>query len=282
MENRDRRANILVLSIVVLSLLIIGVWLSYFVFYRPSASISASYIEVFQEVEQNNVTNLTIDCVDHKVVVLPSSDDKVKITYFQKQDNSITYATSGTSVSLKMVERSEDLDNLFYQSKRKIDTITIYVPESRDLNIKIISVDGAITVGDITVKSLSLTSVNGACKASYVTASRLNIVSNYGDITMTGCTSNEIGIGQVTGTTSVSLLESLNDYDVNIVSQYGTLTVNGQRLHETVEETDIIVNYLITDNDTKKTLNVSGIRNVIEVTSVEAPLEQENENKSSE
>ncbi len=218
MENEGKNTSILVYIIIVLALLIVGVWMSYFVFYRPSANISASYLEVFQEVEKENVSNLVIDCVDHKVIILPSSDDKIKITYFQKQDNSITYTASGNTVSLKMVERSEDLDNLFYQSKRKLDTITIYVPECPGLSIRVNSVDGSLKADDIKVRSLSFTSVNGACSVSYLTAGKLSLVSNYGNITLANSHVDDISLSQVTGTTEVSLLDSVNDYKVNASS----------------------------------------------------------------
>ena len=272
MENNDKRSNLLIYIIFSMAVLIVAVWLSYFVFYKPSASQAASYIEVFQEVEHNSISTLNVECVDHKVVIRPSSDDKIRIRYYQKQDNSITYTANASSVLLKMVERSEDLDNLFYQSKRKIDTITIYVPVSMDLTIRVNSVDGSLDASDIEIRSLSFTSVNGPCLVSYVKANKLGIVSNYGDINVSSCDAEDINISQVTGKTAVKLDGAINDYGIDAASNYGTLLVNGQKLYQNPDDTSIVVNYLRNDGPSSRKVTISGIRNSIEISSVEEPV----------
>lgn len=264
-----KRPNWLAYTVISLAVIIVGVWVGYLVFYQPSADISASYIEVFQEIDTKHITSLNIDCIDHKLVFLPSSDDKIKITYFQKSDNSITYTTSSNSVSLKMVERCEDLDNLFYQSKRKIDTITVHIPENAQVDVYLTTVDGTTVVSDIVLKSFHFSSVNGTCDANYINIDKISLVSNYGNISIRNSWFEELNIGQVTGTTTVSLLDALDSYDLNIVNSYGNLWVNQQRVYQNSEDQSVIVNSLVLQTGQSKKISINGIRNTIHLNSTE-------------
>ncbi len=266
----EKKHNWLAYILISLAIIILAVWVGYFVFYQPSANKSASYIEVFQEADSKHVNSLSIECVDHKVVFLPSTDDKVKLTYFQKSDNSIQYTANGNSIVLKMVERSEDLDNLFYQSKRKIDTITVYIPENTTFNANVTTVDGPVIASDITLNSFHFNSINGNCDVNYINVNKLSLVSNYGNVVLRNSWFDDLSVGQVTGNATISILDSLNNYNLDVADSYGNLWVNSERIHQQVEGIDNVINYLKVDNNSSKRISINGIRNTINLNSVEA------------
>ena len=73
--------------ITVLALLIVGIFYSYNSFYLRKAKVISSYVENFQEYDESDVKEIILSTINHKVVIAPSVDDKIRISYFQKADN---------------------------------------------------------------------------------------------------------------------------------------------------------------------------------------------------
>ena len=81
----------LVALVVLLIAGIIGFWWVYNTYYLPGKRIENTYIEVYQDVDATEINTIWIDTIDHKVVIKPTDDEKVKISYFQKIDNSNSF-----------------------------------------------------------------------------------------------------------------------------------------------------------------------------------------------
>ena len=70
--------------ITVLALLIVGIFYSYNSFYLRKAKVISSYVENFQEYDESDVKEIILSSINHKVVIAPSVDDKIRISYFPK------------------------------------------------------------------------------------------------------------------------------------------------------------------------------------------------------
>ena len=81
---------------------------------------------------------------------------------------------------------------------------------------------------------------------------------------------DDLSVGQVTGNATISILDSLNNYNLDVADSYGNFWVNSERIHQQVEGIDNVINYLKVDNNSSKRISINGIRNTINLNSVEA------------
>ena len=278
----NRKTIGLVSLIVLLIAGIIGFLWFYNSYYLPGKRIENTYIEVYQDVDPSDIGTIWIDTIDHKVVIKPSDDEKVKISYFQKIDNSNSFTISNHTVRLWMIEKAEDLENIFYQNSRPIDTITIYIPQGSYLSFKNDTVGGSLTVRDVRLKDLQAGSVGGPVVLENAEINHIKLDINYGGITVTNCQFQMMDINAVTGECRVSLPDSLSLYNLNLHTSYGTLSVNNERVHEIINETDVIVNRLERNVGAEKNIIISSVRSIINVTTVEVyeepPVDNPEEN----
>ena len=123
--------------ITVLALLIVGIFYSYNSFYLRKAKVISSYVENFQEYDESDVKEIILSSINHKVVIAPSVDDKIRISYFQKADNMNISTFENKTIKIDLIERVENLDSLLFKTEKKIDVITIYLPATSTLKLNI-------------------------------------------------------------------------------------------------------------------------------------------------
>ena len=278
-EIMNTRSKLPIFLILLLTIAIIGIWVAYGVYYVPSARISATYMEVYQEVDPAETRVINISNINHKLIIKRSEGEKVRINYFQKVDNINTYNVNDGTVTLKMAERVENLENLFFQSNRKIDTITISVPEGCAITITNDTVSGTVTAEDLSFTSLSATTLMGTIDIKNSTINNLTINTNEGNVNVTGVVFDKLHAISVSGTVSVDITDSLmNDYVSNMSSTYGILKINGERVHDTVDEKDTVVNYFVNQPEgLTREITISGARSTLNINSVEPAVEPEPE-----
>ena len=275
MKSGNKKTVLLVVLIILLTAGTVVFWWLYNTYYLPSKRINNTYIEVYQDVDATDINTISINTIDHKVVIKPTDDEKVKISYFQKVDNSNSFTINNHVVSLRMIEKAENLDNIFYQNTRLIDTITIYIPTDRLLELQNTTIGGSLTVNGVQLNVLTATSLSGNIEISDSKINRLNLETNYGDIVLNNNEFTDLDVNSVDGVTKLSLIDSLSLYNVDIKSNYGTLLVNNERVKETIDGVETIVNRLAWDAASEKSINISAVRTNITITSVEVYEEPE-------
>ena len=275
MKSGNKKTVLLVVLIILLTAGTVVFWWLYNTYYLPSKRINNTYIEVYQDVDATDINTISINTIDHKVVIKPTDDEKVKISYFQKVDNSNSFTINNHVVSLRMIEKAENLDNIFYQNTRLIDTITIYIPTDRLLELQNTTIGGSLTVSGVQLNVLTATSLSGNIEISDSKINRLNLETNYGDIVLNNNEFTDLDVNSVDGVTKLSLIDSLSLYNVDIKSNYGTLLVNNERVKETIDGVETIVNRLAWDAASEKSINISAVRTNITITSVEVYEEPE-------
>ena len=277
-----------ILLIILLSLAIVIAWIFYGAFYARNEEISQTYTEVYQELEGSEVKTISIDTITHNVEIRPSQEDKIRISYYQKVESSNQYSFENGKVSLKMLEKGDELENLFYRSKRKLNTIVIYLPEESSVSITNHNVDGDLSVEGITLKSLVMNSSNGSITVSSVNCDEIKFITVFGESRVNGVmchnislTSNSgraevrdtvfssLNISEVTGDIDVRLQDSITTYNLNLSTSYGTLKVNNRDVVEVNPETGderIVSSMKQNLPDSSKVIVLTGIRNQISLT----------------
>lgn len=231
-----RQPNFLVISIIVIAIAIGGLAVVYERFIHPNDTISATYIEVYKDLVPEEIDTLIIQSINHKVIVKTSTDDQFHISYFQKADNINTYTLSGRILTLNIVESAENLDNLFYKSKRAIDTITVSVPKNKALNFKNETISGSLIINKAILNVVTAESVSGSISIAQMTAEHLRTDVNSGFTQISDSPIVLVEVQSVNGSIYVNLPEPINNYQLDIDGLYGTLTVNNEQVADEAGE----------------------------------------------
>ncbi len=273
--------------IVLLSLTIVGVWAIYNVYYLPNAKLYSTYTQVYHEIDIEEISTLEIDTVNHNVEIIESSDNSIRITYYQKADNSNTFQQEGGKVILQMIEKAEDLDNLFYQSNKEIDKITIYLPSETNLRITFETDDGNLTINGTSFSTLTYTSTNGGVTISDSSISRMELTSKYGDISINNTSFVYVKVYEVAGDIDLSIDRPLSETSITAASTYGSLTINGEQRSIDEENYQVSENSVsVTNSESTMTISIEGTRSTISITcpeeEIEEPIEEETTEENGE
>ena len=252
-----KRNGFLIGMIIILTAMIIGIWTLYNAYYMPDESTTSSYMEVYQEIESAEANNLIISSINHDLVIRPSEDDKIKITYFQKLQNNNEYNVTNKTITLRMTSRVE---SNAVASKKAIQTITVFLPADIINRLSFNSVDGNLELANVRIRDLIFNAVNGEAALKTSSFWSMNVTSNYGDLLLEDCSFDRLYIRSQTSAISLQMLEDLAHYTCNLSTRIGTLELNGDRVHEIVEiegETrDEIVNVYAREGDPLRTLQI--------------------------
>lgn len=227
-----KKPKLLVILIIILALATVGITVVFERFVQPSATIYSTYVEVYKDILPEEISTIRLNSVNHKVVIGVSSDEKYHLSYFQKVDNNNIYSIDRNILNLNIIEAAENLDNLFYKSKRAIDTITILVPENETVNLYNKTVSGSLTIAKINVSQLQAISVNGKISISSITADKVSVESNSGEVSIDSSVCQAVDISNVTGRITLSLDDTINAYSFDINANYGSLYINGSVVND--------------------------------------------------
>ncbi|MBR2546271.1 MAG: hypothetical protein IKE93_08935, partial [Erysipelotrichaceae bacterium] len=114
-----KRNSFLVIMMVLLAAGIAASLWFYNTYIVPNAQMSSTYMEVYQDLDANEIRSVSIDTINHRVNVVPTDEDKVKISYFQRTDSANSFVINNRDVSLKIIERAEEPTNSFITSTRQ-------------------------------------------------------------------------------------------------------------------------------------------------------------------
>ena len=81
-------------------------------------------------------------------------------------------------------------------------------------------------------------------------------------------------ISTQTGIINIKLPEFLDNFACDISSRYGSLLLNGEKVYETTDKNDTVVNYYVNEVDSNQKINVSTNGGKI---SIDYPLQEEDE-----
>ena len=154
-----RKNNFLLILIVLLAAGIFGTLWFYNTYIVPNSQMSSTYMEVFQDLDANEIKNISIDTINNKVNVVATTDQKIKISYFQKTDSANSFVVNKRDVALRIIERTETPSNNFISSTRRIDTITIYLPAGSDISLTNKTYEGRLSVDGVSLNSITANSI---------------------------------------------------------------------------------------------------------------------------
>ncbi len=263
--------------ITILIVLIVGIFYAYNKYYFPSAKAYSNYVETYQEYDSNEINELTINSINHKVIIKPSDDDKIKISYFQKIENMNTYTVENGKLKMELIERVENLDTLLFKTEKKIDTITIYLPKESKIKINVKSIYGYFCGNDLTLGSVTFQNTTGDVKLSNINCSSVSITLNSGNATVDKCMIDQATINVVSGQIDIKTEEYLDDYNIVAKAIYGSLRLNDKQLY-TDEEPKTVINQIEMKSDTaQRDINVETLRGNISLYFQEKVLQEQTE-----
>ena len=242
-----KRNSFLVIMMVLLAAGIAGSLWFYNTYIVPNARMSSTYMEVYQDLDANEIKTISIDTINHRVNVVPTDDEKVKISYFQRTDSANSFVINNRDVSLKIIERAEAPTDSFISSTRQIDTITIYLPSTSSIAV--------------------------------IKAVKLDINCNSGVVEIEGMEADLINILEVTGNVSLEIKDSLTLYNLNIISNNGRLNINESPVKVVIDDKETVVNHIEEVREgVTRSISINSLRSSIDVISNEETVPETNEN----
>ena len=273
-----RKNNFLFIMIILLAAGIFGTLWFYNTYIVPNARMSSTYMEVYQDLDANEIKTISIDTINNKVNVVATNDQKIKISYFQRTDSANSFVVNKNDVSLKIIERSETPSNSFISSTRRIDTITIYLPAGSEVSLTNKTYEGRLTIDGVSMSRISANSINGAITVRNCTAGSINLNSNSGEVIVSDSSFGNAVIQGVTGKITVKITDSLSLYNLDIRTENGFLTVNNERVRVVVDEQETVVNYLEEKREgVERSIKLTSFRGNISLTSNEEAVNNNEE-----
>lgn len=262
--------------ILLLSVLIIGIFYAYNKYYFPNAKAYAKYIETYQEYDSNEISEINIDSINHKVIIKSSEDDKVKITYFQKNDNMNTYTMENGKIRMDLIEKVEDLDTLLFRTEKKIDTVTIYLPFENSIKVNVTASYGNLEIYDISLNSLSFKNTIGNIKLKNTACTAITVDLNTGNADMENVKFDKLSAEIVSGNINVQSEEMLEQYNLSVKAIYGTLQFNDKQLFSEEQPENVINEVEQFKSDTDKKIAIEILRGNIKLNFKENISNEEN------
>ncbi len=273
-----RKNNFLLIMIILLAAGIFGTLWFYNTYIVPNARMSSTYMEVYQDLDANEIKTISIDTINNKVNVVATNDQKIKISYFQRTDSANSFVVNKNEVTLKIIERTETPSNSFISSTRRIDTITIYLPAGSDISLSNKTYEGRLTIDGVSMNKVTASSINGAMTIRNCTVSSLDLNTNSGEMVISDNMFNNATLQGVTGKITMKINDSLTGYDLNIHTENGFLTVNNDRVRVVVDEQETVVNYLEEDREgIDRLLKITSFRGNISLASNEETVNNNEE-----
>jgi hypothetical protein len=254
-------------------LLILGISYVYGKYYFPSAKSYSAYLEIFQEYESDEIISISIDSINHSVVIKPSNNEKIKVSYYQKVDNSNVFKLDQKVLTMEFIERVENFDSLIFQPERNVGVITIYLPQDSTIDINVKTIIGSFSINDVTARNINFNNITGDFVMKNVSCNSIVLSCNTGNIKVEGAVFNRFNGSVVAGEFNIHLIDSVDEYKFEVTTTYGQLKLNNGYIYvtnvvneiETVEKS----NSLFSDNKEGKTFIFNTLRGNISINSVE-------------
>ncbi|MGI6608591.1 MAG: DUF4097 family beta strand repeat-containing protein [Erysipelotrichaceae bacterium] len=269
-----KKENGLFIIIVILLFLILGMSYVYGKYYFPSAKSYSSYLEIFQEFESSEINTISIDSINHNVVIKPSNNEKIKVSYYQKVDNSNVFKLEQKCLNMVFIERVENFDSLIFQPERNVGVITVYLPQDITIDIVVKTVIGSFSMSDVTARNISFNNITGDFVMNNVNCNRISLTCNTGNVNFKDVVFNNFNGSVVSGIFEFALVDSADLYKFNVSTTYGQLKLNNGYIYvtnvvneiETVEKSNSLISAGSKDG---KIFVFDTLRGNIYITSVE-------------
>ncbi|MBU0997175.1 MAG: DUF4097 domain-containing protein [Firmicutes bacterium] len=158
-----------------------------------------TYVEKTYASDDFEVLNVSLK--NKSVYILPSTDDQVKITYYENETDYITYDLDGMTLDVENeVEWVANIFNFNFFIEPDYFKLYLYLPESMELDLDLGTSNGLITISDLTdFGVLKLASSNGEITLDGIESSgNMTLYTSNGTIDVT----NSITLGNAKFTTS--------------------------------------------------------------------------------
>jgi len=220
----------------IFAILTIAISLIYSKVYYPSLKKYQTYIAQYYEYDTSEINNISISSTNYTIKFVENEEDKIKVMYYQKNDNTNIYTVNKGLITLSMSERTEKISNLFFKSEKEIGTIVVYLPKENNVTILVEGIDTKLEVNNVSFKSLTFHNAYGDISFNNTTSPKVTLSINSGDIVLNDCQISNLNISSVSGDIQIGLLEPIEKYNASFKSIYGYIKLNEEILQNQLED----------------------------------------------
>ena len=200
---------------------------------------SLPYTEKYYEQELDAIETIEIQSVNHAIIVKPSRDNKIHITYYEKKNS--TYQIKKEEHQLTMTNQ---IDYSFWKSFQSMfqgitdgsKQVIVEIPSQYQHDVILKTTNASIKIEDaFSFHSLTMTSTNGSLKGENISSEILDIKSTNGSIQLENCQSTSSNIHTTNGAIKIenSSIQSLMIDSMNGGIHFQNLNVDKLDAHNT-------------------------------------------------
>jgi len=192
-----------------------------------------------------NMESITVDITNGNVIIIPTTEDTITITYFDSRISRHTLNQTDNSITL--TQKNNNILFFIGFDFRFMNVVTIEVPEELVLGLNITTVNAKIEVSDLTVNEsrfrttngsitisdlvsedyIELRTINGKLNAENIAASSFSMITTNGRITADRIDAYTISLTSTNGRISGSVIGDADDFQKEMRTTNGSITVNG-------------------------------------------------------
>lgn len=193
------------------TILLIGLILSFIAFACTGFNIykldlTPDYKKITKSVDSDQLENISIKTINHRITITPSNDNQIHITYYENKLETYTVETINKSLNVNYQDNQSIWEHLFQgfrygmiNTKVLKAEVIIEIPMDYNGNLTVKSTNNNIKIDGIKLNDATINNTNGPIYMEESTFSNLNIHNTNGSIKLVNITTDIINTSSTNG-----------------------------------------------------------------------------------
>ncbi|GGA78286.1 DUF4097 family beta strand repeat-containing protein [Ornithinibacillus halotolerans] len=246
------------LMMIASTLVVVGIVGVLFTFKSAGAGEEINDTKVIQN---PNITEVSVESENATILVLPTSDDLISVTFEAKESKYDKYKfdinEEGDTLSIELKEKTIRFINFHLDFDFSGPKITVYLPEKQYEELIVDNINGKINVDSINVDNINAKTVNGRIEIEETNTNSTTVSSENGSVILKHV-NGDITSDLVNGSTTF-ITDNLNrSIDLESVNGKITVQTTEEPTNATIEVDVVNGKVSVFENDTRSMVYGNG------------------------
>jgi hypothetical protein len=185
-------------------------------------------LELYEEISLNEVEKIMITTVNVNVKIIQSDNNNIRIIY-KPYANEKTFKYELVDKILTLSVDEVQSDGFLIPADSEL--IYVYIPKNNNIELSFETGSGFIDVDEVNLKDIEVKSTSGIVIVSGSNiAEDLVVNADYGKISLRNISFKQLTVNTVSALVACSLADSLDKYYIDLASNIGAITINGEEV----------------------------------------------------
>jgi len=193
-------------------------------------------VELYEEISLNEVEKIMITTVNVNVKIIRSDNNNIRIIYKPyANEKTFKYELIDNVLTLSVDEVQSD----GFLIPADSELIYVYIPKTNNIELFFETGSGFIDIDEVNLKHVEVRSTSGIVIVSGSNITEALVVNaDYGKISLRSISFKQLTVNTVSALVACSLADSLDNYYINLASNIGAITINGEAVDNPYAVTD--------------------------------------------